>query len=945
MLASAIPAQPLPQALAAFASQTGLQLVYVSEVVGEKNSHAVPAGLPAQEGLTQLLQGTGLRFKYLTPNSVRIFRIETPRRLLTLSEADNELREVIVTASRREENLQNVPITVQVLTSSELDGLNATTFDDFAGALPGVTAHGVGPGQSNIYVRGLATVEPGQQAVIIGGTFSNVAVYLDEQSVQFPSHNLDVYTADLERIEVLEGPQGTLFGAGAQAGVLRYITNKPKLQQVEGQVNAGYAWTSHGAPSRNLDAVINIPIIKDKLAARVVVYDEKRGGYINNIPSTFARANTDLGIHYAYANGQVPVNSVVINNFNIAGRDINPVTYQGARAHALYQINENWNALLSMSYQNVEADGVFAEMAENSLGQPQPDLSVQLFNPSYLKDRFENAALTIEGRIDALKLLYTGGYLLRAVDQQQDYTQYARGIYADYYQCVNPTAPSGSPSPAAAQCFSPSATWHDRARNTHQSHELRVTTPEHWRLRGIGGLFYEDFKIQDQTDWFYLTATPYFNPIAPPTGYFLVNGKVVCTCQPEPGATFVPGHPATTVDPNTRPADDAFFNDLTRRYTQRAAYLSLDFDVIPEKLTLTAGTRYFRIHDSLVGASVGHFGCQLIWNPDAPNPCVNRDTANIDAEGLHPTDSGFTSRLNLTWKVTSRALLYYTWSQGFRPGSFNRPLATPSSSPLTVAAVPQSWQADAAAHGGWQAPRIISPDHLVNNELGWKTQWLDGILQWDGALYQEDWSNVQLPVSDPGITAPAVLNGGTYRVRGVESSFRGRVWSGLTLESGVSWNRNELVREAVYTWADGTSIDFSTLRDMNQNKVVNPGGSLGSGLAAAPVFQGYLRLRYEYPWYEYRAFAQLGAMHQSQSLASTDQISQDLQGNSIAYVLPQFTTYDAALGVRTAAWLVQVYGLNLSDTRAQLYANYRQVYKAVTVSRPRTVGLRLSYRF
>ena len=172
---------------------------------------------------------------------------------------------------------------------------------------------------------------------------------------------------------------------------------------------------------------------------RGVIYNEKRGGYINNLPATFARAATDLGIHYAFLGAQVPANSVVINNFNLVANDINPVTYTGVRVEALYQFNEDWNALLAQSYQNIEADGVFAEMAANSLGEPLPDLSVQLYNPSYNKDKFENTALTIDGRVGALKFLYAGAYLVRNIEQVQDYTNYARGLYVDYYQCANPT--------------------------------------------------------------------------------------------------------------------------------------------------------------------------------------------------------------------------------------------------------------------------------------------------------------------------------------------------------------------------------------------------------------------------------------------------------------------------------------------------------------------------
>jgi outer membrane receptor protein involved in Fe transport len=887
-----------------------------------------------EEALTRLLQGTGLRFEYLTSHSIRILAAPPPANTTMKSASGDSLDEVVVTANRREENLQDVPITIQVLTNLQLSRLNITTFDDLVRYLPGVTAHGVGPSQNNIYVRGLGTGDFGNQAAGSNGSFPNVAIYLDEQSAQLPGRNLDIYAADLDRVEVLQGPQGTLFGAGAQAGVLRYITNKPKLNVTEASVSTGYAATAHGDPGSAVQAVLNVPIIADRLAARAVIYDERRGGYIDNIPATFARANTDRSI--SYAGGAVPANSVVINNAAVVADDINPVIYSGLRVEALYQFDDNWNAVLAQSYQRMEADGVFAEAAADSFGKPQPDLTVQLYNPSYDKDRFENTALTIEGRVAELKLLYAGAYLVRNVEQIQDYTAYAHsGFYADYYQCVNPGPP------AAAKCFTPSSTWRDVERNTHLTQELRLSTPGDWRVRAVGGLFYENYRIQDQGDWFYLTALPYFTPLGPPTGYFTYQGKQTCGCTP--GAVFVPS-PITLNNPNVRPLGDAFFNDITRGYRQKAAYTSIDVDIIPRALTLTAGTRYFNTAATEVGVIAGSFGCQLASDP--PNPCIDHNTFNdLNEEGLVRNYSGFRSRANLSWKADEDALFYYTWSQGFRAGGFNRSFGTPEGSPLADVMHPAPWQLQAKEHGGWTAPVAYGPDTLVNNEVGWKTAWLGKRLQWDGAVYQEEWNHAQIDAFASRVLSGATINGGDYRVRGLETSAEGRA-AALSLEAGVAWNHSELVKEAPFYWADGTPINFSQLQaSANGPKLANPGGTIGSSLAGAPTFQGNMRARYEFAWDAYRAFVQIGVMHQSDSLSTTDRLTLDLQGKSVAYDLPAFTTYDAALGAGKDGWLIQGYGENLTDTRAQLFANYGEGYKAVTVNRPRTIGLRMSYSF
>src|SRR5580698_198059 len=416
------------------------------------------------------------------------------------------IQEITVTAQRRTENMQDVPITIQALTADTLQNLHVSTFNDFIKYLPNVTQASNGPGQSNIFMRGLSA-EPGgpggggSQGSGTTGQFPNVAVYLDDQSASLPGRNLDIYAADLERIEVLEGPQGTLFGSGAEAGMLRYITNKPKLDVTEGNVNAGYSYTAHGDPNTNADATLNLPLIPGTLAVRAVIYDDARGGYINNVPSTFTRSSTDEGI--AGSNGGVvPTDSAAINNSNVVGNAINPVTYQGVRFSALYKINDDWSALLTQSYQDMNAQGVFSEMPYGSEGvtftsqgvpvghQALPPLSVTLFNPSYDKDKFENTALNVNGRISDLKVVYSGGYLVRDVNQVQDYTNYARGVFGSYYQCAGLSKTSA----AAGTCYTPSTTWQETEKNTHQSHEFRLSTPDDWRVRAIGGVYWEDRK-------------------------------------------------------------------------------------------------------------------------------------------------------------------------------------------------------------------------------------------------------------------------------------------------------------------------------------------------------------------------------------------------------------------------------------------------------------------
>jgi iron complex outermembrane receptor protein len=860
------------------------------------------------------------------------------------------LEEITVTAQRRTENIQDVPISMQALTGQALQQLNVSTFDDYIKFLPNVTSANNGPGQNEVFMRGLSAGSQASQGSGSTGVWPNVAIYLDNQSGQLPNRNLDIYAADLNRIEVLEGPQGTLFGAGAQAGVIRYITNEPKLDKFEANVKAGYGITAHGDPNADVTAVINVPLITDKLAVRAVVYNDSRGGYIDNVPATFTRKNTDVGISNAYlpaTGGQcpdglpnngfcVPPGSPSINNNNIAARAINPVTYQGIRAEVLFKINDEWDALLSQSYQDMDSKGVFYQQPNASDGAPLRPLEVTLFNNAFNKDKFESTAWTVNGKFANLKAVYTGGYLVRNVDQVGDYTNYARGLYADYYQCYGP----GLDASLAPTCFSPSATWHAVEHNEHQQHEFRLSTPDDWRLRGIVGAFWEDNKLWDRSGWMYKTVPPCTTNATPGTPG---NGNTGCLSNV---GTF----PNTTVqNPGVQGDNTSFYQDQVRDTKQLAFFASVDFDLIPKVLTLTAGTRHFRFDNSMAGSVVSSFGCfeQGVPATGCHNPLYSYNL-NQPADGvqLKDSESGFKSRGNLTWHITPDVMVYYTFSQGFRPGGFNQ------DGGKRAATDPATGQPQ------FILPRSYQSDQLTNNEIGWKTEFLDHRLQWNGAVYRESWKNVQVAFFQPGVIGNIFFdtNGQDFLIKGIETSFVARVVTGLTLQAAGSWNHSEQTNQPQLINNVPGSANFGQVITNACNPilicapVVNPFGKKGDPTANSPPLQFSLRVRYDWDIAGYSPFVQVGATHSAHSFTQAGANPTFAAGGAVTssrgrFENPAYSVYDASVGVAKDAWTVTAYGENLANSNKSVFVSTDQFIVAQTPLRPRVLGLTFGYKF
>jgi outer membrane receptor protein involved in Fe transport len=858
--------------------------------------------------------------------------------------SSDTIQEITVTAQRRSESMQDVPISMQAFTGKALQQLNISTFDDYIKYLPNVTTANNGPGQNEVFMRGLSAGAQPSQGSGSTGLYPNVAIYLDNQSGQLPNRNLDVYAADIDRIEVLEGPQGTLFGSGAESGAIRYITNAPKLNVTEGSVKAGYGVTAHGDPNSDVTAVLNLPLIADTMAVRAVIYSDSRGGYIDNVPATFTRKNTDIGIAYAgypAVNGVcpdglpnngfcVPPGSPSINNNSIAGRAINPVTYQGVRGEALYKINDDWDVLITQSYQEMNSKGVFYQQPTASDGAALQPLEATLFNSAYDKDKFESTAWTLNGKFGDLKGVYTGGYLVRNVEQVGDYTNYARGFYADYYQCYG--AGSGDALHPNATCFSPSATWHSAERNTHQQHEFRVSTPDEWRLRAIAGAYWEDNKLFDQTGWGYKTVPSCTSndPAGSPgnSGCFSDIGTA-------PGATVV--------NPGVQPSNTSFYQDTVRETKQTAFFASMDFDLIPKVLTITAGTRHFRFENTSKGSVSGSFFC---FEQGAPAAGCLADNFNLDAQHLHDTESGFKSRGNLTWHVTPDAMVYYTFSQGFRPGGFNQ-----NGGSL------HAYGPDAVQQ--YAVPSSYTSDQLTNNEIGWKTEFLDRRLQWNGAVYRENWNNVQVAFFDPGLVGNIFYNtnGQNFLIKGIETSMVGHVIPGLTLQGAASWNQSRQTNSPVLIANNPLSANFG--KPITQNcdssganctPVTNPFGPIGSPSANAPPIQFSLRARYDWNVMDFKPFVQFGAVHTGHSFTQAGSNPTIAEAGGITtgrlrFENPAYSTFDASFGVAKDAWNVMVFAENLNNTHASTFTSTDQFIVEETPLRPRVIGVTFGYSF
>ena len=815
--------------------------------------------------------------------------------------AQAELEEVVVTARKKTESLQDVPISVSALRESDLEDKGINVFEDYLLQLPSVTAGGAGPGTSTIYIRGLASTTPNLTTAGVAGLAPNVSFYLDEQPLAQPGRNLDVYAADMARIEVLAGPQGTLFGASSQAGVVRMITNKPVIGEASANVEVEARFMPGAESGDKVELVANMPL-GDSAAARFVAYRDKKGGYIDQVAGSlnasqsarFRAAGTlrdnGLPVSSSRAGFQAgaDLSGATLNNaVAIVKEDANTLTYQGFRASLALEIGENWNALATVAQQTIDADGVF--FVDPNLG----DLEIQRYTEDVIEDEFDNMSLTLEGSIGDLEVVYAGAYTDRTSDQMVDYTdylfvgQYLPYYICDYYVTYTTYAPGNVPT---GTCGAPNLLVDSTTNLEVTSHEFRIHADLNDTTSLTAGVFASDTELTELNLFTYPGSVD--NDITYAANYALTDTSVTGVINKASPGWFSAG-------PYSEPV--IFFNDIKRTDKQMGVFGEVSF-ALNDTSELSVGARWYDIEVDFEGSANSSF-YNGFGNPDTQqfgsNLSAQYAPGNANGYPDKAQTDGVIGKVTYSWNPSEDVMYYATWSEGFRPGLLNRPVG--SSSP----------------DGSYTVKPAVDSDEVTNYEFGWKAVLQDGALRFNGSVFMVDVSGLQSTIFDPSIVNLFFSdNAADAEIKGVEGDFLYYTDNGLILSGAFSLLDTEITKSLVPT-AD----------------VV-----VGSDLAFAPGFQANFTARKE--WGTSLGNTGHWQAQFNHSRASDSDIMEPNRAQQGMYSLANIRA-----GVSNDSWTAEMYIDNVTDERAEISNTFVFDRQRVAVIRPLNIGFRYKVKF
>ncbi len=519
------------------------------------------------------------------------------------------LQTIVVTAQKVQENLQSVPISVEVFDSKKLSQLSIVNLDDyveFAPAVSYVRSQGEGgngePGSSLIYIRGVVSGGDGNHS----GSEPSVGVYLDEQPVTTITGALPLHLYDINRVEVLEGPQGTLFGASSEAGTIRMITNKPDPSKFSAGYNIQANKIEDGGPGEVVEGFVNIPL-SATAAIRLVGWQEHDGGFISNVAGSDANgcitngvrtfpswALSASGVGPGGGTGQcapsAPIGAGAITNAPWRKSNYNTVDTHGGRAELKFDLGEHWTVTPSFQGESNTTQGFFGY--DPAVG----DLKLVHFGPESSHDDWTQSALTVEGKVHDFDIVYAGGYVKRNQHSIADYSDYGEfydkmTTYGAYYIGNSGTPIMPQQMVIGAGDFE---MW---------SQEFRVTTPLDLPVHGTAGVF---LQRQMHNIWQLYTMPGYgfTNPYGGnPNGFSYANS--------------IPGFP-----------NAIWLTDEQRVDRDRAAFAQATWDVTSQ-LSLTGGMRFYKYDNSLIG----FYGFNY---PDYSRTLVYRRASSLPSSSSRP---------------------------------------------------------------------------------------------------------------------------------------------------------------------------------------------------------------------------------------------------------------------------------------------------------------------
>ncbi len=840
--------------------------------------------------------------------------------------ATGGLEEIVVTAEKRTQNLQDVPISIQALDTQKLEQLNIVNIDDYVKYLSGVTTvkglgqGGNGIGTTHMYMRGVVSGQDGNHSA----SLPSVGTYLDEQPITTIDGTPDIHIYDIARIEVLEGPQGTLYGASSEAGTIRIITNKPDPAKFSAGYDVGINSVDHGGIGSVAEGYVNFPL-SPTAAIRLVGWDEHDAGYIHNVAGTNATGGILSGVR------TFPTSGLSIDNSSLTDNQDNPVSTLGGRVTGLLKLGDNWTVTPSFLGQSINANGFFGY--DPTMG----DLNVARFGQDSNQDSFTQTALTIEGKVSDFDITYAGGWFKRnqhLLSDYSDYSYYYDKFFASgcnwvtqagaNYLAANPAAHNncygGTPYPAG-DFTEPQEYVITYGHYTKWSHELRVATPQDYPVKGIVGLFAERqvHEIWEQ----------YTIPGAGGNPY---------TQNPQ---GFAPSLSIPGVNGNT-----IWLTDEERVDRDQAAFGQATWD-IDKHWQMTGGIRFYKYDNSLQGFYgysanyqdlTGYFPGQNICgpNPAAPGAPLTPNYAPFHGApctdlNSDVSDSGRTYKANLTYKLDPNKLFYFTYSTGYRPGGVNRVFDT------AINAVFPPYKAD----------------FLTNWELGWKTTTDDHTLRWNGAVFLENWNNFQFLFLGPN-SVTVVQNAASAQIKGLETELEWAASSNLLISGGATYLH--AVTTANYCGPAAT-IPGTTIQSTDCPNQVNtyadgipaPNGPevpSGTQLPVAPKFKANLVVRYTWTSGDWDSNVQAAGMYQTETEPLLRLIDQIALGPMPAYAL-----FDLSAGSEHKNFWFKLALTNVFDKNAQLT---RFVECATTTcgpqpyaipTQPRTIALTVGQRF